>query len=523
MPRDSSGNYTLPLGNPVVDGTVIDVNWANPTMNDIAVQLNNVLTRDGLLGPIAPFFIVDGTEALPGLAFISQNQTGLWRDATQVGLSVGGVAKQVWSSAGSQVNGNFNVTGNIAASGTFTWAGGSVTGNLAIGGALSVQGGINSAQTIVSNLSMLVSRPSGGTPLFELEQVGVAKWRMRNPGGTARYSIYDVTNAVSRIDIDVLGRVGIGVEVPLARLHVDAAADAIALRLNSTAATGPYSVWTTSGGALGYIGGGNNFVTGAPNNSFGVRSEGALVFAAGGASERARIDANGNLLVGVTSGSYHRITRVTTNDAGSVILAVERQQTGDSTAIFYSISQILWNAANAAMKLGRDSNTLRSLNAAGTLNASGADYAEYEPNGGQTFSKGDVVGFDADGVLTPYFNEAVRFGIKSTDPSYVGGDVWGTEEALGMKQPKEGADQTRFLAVLEAARQRVDRVAYSGKVPVNVWDAAPGGYIVAKAGEDGYIQAVYVADVDFAQYKRAVGRVNRILDDGRAEVAVIVH
>lgn len=54
MPRDSSGNYTLPIGNPVIDGTVIDVDWANPTMADIAVQLNNVLTRDGLLGYTVP-------------------------------------------------------------------------------------------------------------------------------------------------------------------------------------------------------------------------------------------------------------------------------------------------------------------------------------------------------------------------------------------------------------------------------------------------------------------------------------
>lgn len=53
MPRDISGNYTLPAGNPVVDDTIIDVNWANPTMADIATQLNNVWTRDGNLGPTA--------------------------------------------------------------------------------------------------------------------------------------------------------------------------------------------------------------------------------------------------------------------------------------------------------------------------------------------------------------------------------------------------------------------------------------------------------------------------------------
>jgi hypothetical protein len=61
-------------------------------MDDIAVQLNNVLTRDGLLGPITPFYIVDGTEALPGLAFSSQHGTGFFRpSASNVGLSINGV------------------------------------------------------------------------------------------------------------------------------------------------------------------------------------------------------------------------------------------------------------------------------------------------------------------------------------------------------------------------------------------------------------------------------------------------
>lgn len=66
-------------------------------------------------------------------------------------------------------------------------------------------------------------------------------------------------------------------------------------------------------------------------------------------------------------------------------------------------------------------------------------------------------------------------------------------------------------------------MAYSGKVPVNVTGATPGGYIIAVEGENGLIAGQFVADPDFSQYKRAVGRINRILEDGRAEVAVMVH
>ena len=212
------------------------------------------------------------------------------------------------------------------------------------------------------------------------------------------------------------------------------------------------------------------------------------------------------------------------------------------------------NAANAVMKIGTMTTTNRSVNATGTLNASGADYAEYEWNNGLTIAKGSVVGFKADGTLTLTFADAVRFGVKSTNPSFVGGDTWGNDDVLGPRpeRPFRKPDKTDpanpevvlelgetdedyaarldayeaaladYEAKLEAERIKVDRVAYSGKTPVNVWGAAPGGYIIA-ADDNGAIAGQFVADPTFDQYKRAVGRVNRILDDGRAEIAVIVH
>lgn len=50
MPRDGSGNYTLPAGNPVVTNTVITSTWANSTLNDIAAALTASLPRDGSAG-----------------------------------------------------------------------------------------------------------------------------------------------------------------------------------------------------------------------------------------------------------------------------------------------------------------------------------------------------------------------------------------------------------------------------------------------------------------------------------------
>lgn len=101
MPRDSGGTYTLPPSNPVVDGTIIETLWANPTMQDIAVQLNNVITRDGLLGATAPIGFVDGTAGSPGIMFAAQPNTGFYRaGANTIGVSVAGNGVVIFSPTG---------------------------------------------------------------------------------------------------------------------------------------------------------------------------------------------------------------------------------------------------------------------------------------------------------------------------------------------------------------------------------------------------------------------------------------
>ena len=60
MPRDNSGNYGLPAGNPVVSGEVIESEWANSTLDDVALALSNSLDRDGNGGMRAPL-VLDGS------------------------------------------------------------------------------------------------------------------------------------------------------------------------------------------------------------------------------------------------------------------------------------------------------------------------------------------------------------------------------------------------------------------------------------------------------------------------------
>lgn len=55
MPRNAQGFYTLPVGNPVIPGTLIESAWANTTMEDIADALTNSLPRNGsapMTGPL---------------------------------------------------------------------------------------------------------------------------------------------------------------------------------------------------------------------------------------------------------------------------------------------------------------------------------------------------------------------------------------------------------------------------------------------------------------------------------------
>lgn len=53
MPRNGSGTYTLPAGNPVVTGTTISSTWANTTLSDIGTGLTNSIAKDGQTTPTA--------------------------------------------------------------------------------------------------------------------------------------------------------------------------------------------------------------------------------------------------------------------------------------------------------------------------------------------------------------------------------------------------------------------------------------------------------------------------------------
>jgi len=262
------------------------------------------------------------------------------------------------------------------------------------------------------------------------------------------------------------------------------------------------------------------------------------------------------------------------NSAGSQCVMAREGASGTSQG---------WAGVDTVLYIGKDNVTGRSISEGGTINSAGADYAEYETKSAWCgeIAKGQILGFDTNGNITDKWAEAISFGVKSTNPNLVGGDTWGIVDAVGSRPeqpiyqrpvysgaPDPGLEPDSFTiqhdawqiamelfdsgmtdyestvtlaeiayvtameqyqaalsdfeTQLEAARQRVDRVAYSGKCPVNVTGATVGDYIIATQDGAG-IKGGSVSDPTFDQYRRSVGRVRRILEDGRAEIAVIVH
>ena len=206
------------------------------------------------------------------------------------------------------------------------------------------------------------------------------------------------------------------------------------------------------------------------------------------------------------------------------------------------------NTADAALLVVQDSVTGRSINASGTINASGADYAEYmKLKRPEKIAKGDIVGIDSEGLVTTRFSEAINFGVKSTNPGMVGGDSW--FERVKPEMPKEeipaynGAIDTNhpdfesdkksyldlvnsikakiealmpaYIAELEswnsemlAARSLVDRIAFCGIVPINI-EGSPGDFIIPKEGENDTITGVSVSSPAHEDYINSVGRVHK--------------
>lgn len=120
MPYNGSGIYSLPLAN-VVGGTTITATWANTTLPDVAAALTNALCKDGQssmsgalnMGGQVINNLAAGSAASPSLNITGDVNTGLYSGGADIiGVTTGGVSRQVWLANGRSLVGRTVDSGN---------------------------------------------------------------------------------------------------------------------------------------------------------------------------------------------------------------------------------------------------------------------------------------------------------------------------------------------------------------------------------------------------------------------------
>lgn len=101
MPRNNQGLYTLPSGNPVKSGTLIESVWANTTMQDLADALTGSLPRDGN-APMTGELTLLATDPVNSRSAVSKGYVDQFM-AYSTGFPIGAVVPL----AGSEIPGGF--------------------------------------------------------------------------------------------------------------------------------------------------------------------------------------------------------------------------------------------------------------------------------------------------------------------------------------------------------------------------------------------------------------------------------
>jgi|SRR5215471_674926 len=322
MARDGSGNYTLPVENPVVTHTDITTDWANTTMADIAAALTDSLSRHGYGGMLVPFRFADGTVAAPGITFANEPTSGLYRAGlNDIRYSIGAAdvlvmtpagitipaGKTIIFSPGSTINNV--VIGNVTpAAGTFTAltaASATINGPLTVPYDQSVLGlgSVDSTTKVVvkgPTKAVRFGTSATGGYVEGVDPTGTASFQPLNVGGSA---LNLQTGGATRLSIDAAGSVAITLAaggIALA-LNYDSAAGN-PLRFNDTNAAG--NAWLVGAGA-GSAARGDFAIYDQTNGKLVadfIKNAGGINFTGGGTVSVPDITASGHYLLTGSAG-----------------------------------------------------------------------------------------------------------------------------------------------------------------------------------------------------------------------------
>jgi len=324
-------------------------------------------------------------------------------------------------------------------------------------------------------------RDSAGTMRYINSSINAAEFRMGEGDGSFQFHTAasgTAGNAISftqAMTLDASGNLGIGTTSPTYKMAVESTGQ-ILLSLNSTNANGGYMALLKSGLATGYFGAANPLTSGS-STDLAVRAENALVFAAGGGTERARILSSGEFLAGATSAvavagvtGFHALSA----DANNKWAAVVRNTTSSTPfglAVNYS----------AAAPNNTSSNFVYCYD-------SGALRASIRANGG----------------LANYQANNVDLSDARTKKDIIpAASMWGKVSALEIVTYKYN-DQTHDDVNLGVIAQQVETVE-------PVWVDADG---FGDTPEDGVpLKTVYTKDITFAAIKalqEAMARIEQL-------------
>lgn len=289
MSRNGSGTYTLPSGNPVVSGTIIESTWANTTLSDIASALTDSLSRSGQGGMTAPLRLFDGTSLVPGLAWSNETATGFYRaGAGDTRLVVTGSQVMQFLATGVAVTGTLSTTGAITATGGLI---GNVTGNVS-----------GNAGTVTNGVYTTGDQTIGGTKTFSNTISG----SITGNAGTVTNGVYTTGNQTiggtktfsSTISGSVSGNAGTATTLQTARTINGVSFDGSA---NITVTANTSSLVTFNNGGAGGASGSTFNGSGALTVSY--NTVGAPSTTGANASGNWGINVTGNAAT-VTNGVY---------------------------------------------------------------------------------------------------------------------------------------------------------------------------------------------------------------------------